>query len=125
MRLPRWSTSPGWGGADSVELGELLVHRTEYARRRLAALEGVELLHGAPVVREFALRLAAPVDRVLERCAEFGIAAGYPLGRDYPEHERGLLIAITERRSAEQIDRLAEVLGAADCRRVGGGSGGA
>ncbi len=96
-----------------VELGELLVQRTEYARRRLAALEGVELLHGAPVVREFALRLAAPVDRVLERCAEYGIAAGYPLGRDYPEHERGLLVAITERRSREQIDRLAEVLGAA------------
>ena len=56
-------------------------------------------------MREFAVRLAAPVDRVLERCAEHGIAAGYPLGRDYPEHERGLLVAITERRSREQIDR--------------------
>jgi glycine cleavage system P protein (glycine dehydrogenase) subunit 1 len=64
-------------------------------------------------VREFAVRLSAPVDRVLERCAERGIAAGYPLGREYPEHEDGLLVAITERRTREQIDALADALGAA------------
>src|SRR2546423_8986948 len=93
------------------ELGELLVQRTAYARERLAALDGVELLHEAPVAREFALRLDAPVEKVLDRCAEQGIAAGYPLGRDYPEYEDGLLVAITERRTQEQIDRLAEVLG--------------
>ena len=54
-----------------------------------------------------------PVERVLERCAERGIAAGYPLGRDYPEYEDGLLVAITERRTSAQIDELAEALGAA------------
>jgi glycine dehydrogenase subunit 1 len=95
------------------ELGELLVRRTAYARDRLASLDGVELLHGAPVARELALRLEAPVGEVLDRCAEQGIAAGYPLGRDYPEFSDGLLVAITERRSREQIDRLAEVLGKA------------
>ena len=94
-----------------VELGELLVRRTAYARERLAAVDGVELLHEAPVVREFAVALDAPVAEVLDRCAAEGIGAGYPLGRDYPEHENGLLVAITERRSREDIDRLAEVLG--------------
>ena len=64
-------------------------------------------------MREFAVRLDAPVAAVLDRCAERGIAAGYPLGREYPEHEDGLLVAITERRSREQIDELAEALGAA------------
>jgi glycine dehydrogenase subunit 1 len=95
------------------ELGELLVQRTAYARERLAAVEGVEPLHSAPVAREFAVRLAAPVGAVLDRCAERGIAAGYPLGREYPEYEDGLLVAITERRSREQIDALADALGAA------------
>jgi len=100
-----------WLGREGFrELGELLVRRTAYARERLAAVEGIEPLHGAPVAREFALRLEAPVGTVLERCAERGIAAGYPLGRDYPEHEDGLLVAITERRSREQIDALAEAL---------------
>ena len=99
-----------------VELGELLVRRTAYARRRLAAIEGVELLHEAPVVREFAIRVDAPdadVGEVLDSLAADGIAAGYPLARDYPEHEDSILIAITERRSKAEIDRLADALGAA------------
>ena len=53
-----------------------------------------------------------PVAEVLDRCvSEEGIAPGYPLGREYPEYEDGLLVAITERRSREDIDRLADALG--------------
>jgi glycine cleavage system P protein (glycine dehydrogenase) subunit 1 len=96
-----------------VELGELLARRTAYAREQLGALDGVELLHEAPVVREFAVSLDAPVTAVLDRCAAEGIGAGYPLGREYPEHENGLVVAITERRSKRDIDRLADVLGRA------------
>jgi glycine dehydrogenase subunit 1 len=96
-----------------VELGDLLLHRTAYARKALAALDGVELLHDQPVVREFAVRLDAPVDKVIERCAADGVNPGYPLGADYPEFEDGLLVALTEQRSKADIDRLAEVLGAA------------
>jgi glycine dehydrogenase subunit 1 len=96
-----------------VELGELLAQRTAYARQRLAQVDGVELLHDAPVVREFAVRLGAPVTAVLDRVSEERIAAGYPLGREYPEYEDGLLIALTERRSRADIDRLADALGAA------------
>ncbi len=73
-----------------VELGELLARRTAYARQTLGAIEGVELLHDAPVVREFAVRLDAPVEEVLDRCAAEGIGAGYALGREYPEYEDGL-----------------------------------
>jgi glycine dehydrogenase subunit 1 len=103
-----------WLGREGFrELGELLVRRTAYARQRLAAVDGVELLHDAPVVREFAVRLDAPVDRVLDRVAERGIAAGYALGREYEEFDDGLLVAITERRTPAQIDDLAEALGAA------------
>jgi glycine dehydrogenase subunit 1 len=96
-----------------VELGELLVQRTAYARERLEALDGVELLHEAPVVREFAIRLDAPVADVLDRCAAEGIGAGYPLAREYPEHPDGLLVAFTERRGRADIDRLVAALGRA------------
>ena len=96
-----------------VELGDLLLHRTASARRALAALDGVELVHEQPVVREFAVRLDAPVDRVIERCAAEGVNPGYPLGADYSELDDGLLVAITEQRSRADIDRLVEVLGAA------------
>jgi glycine dehydrogenase subunit 1 len=96
-----------------VELGTLMAQRTAYARERLGALDGVEPLHAKPVVREFPVRLAAPVEAVLRRAAEHGVNPGFPLGRDYPEHADGLLVAITERTSAADIDLLAEVLGAA------------
>ena len=86
---------------------------TAYARERLAAVEGVELLHSQPAVREFAVLLDAPVDAVLRRCAAEGINAGYPLGADYPEWQNGLLIALTERRTRAHIDLLADVLGRA------------
>ncbi len=98
-----------------VELGELLLARTHYARETLTALDGIQALHGAPVVREFALRLDADVAAVRRRCAEQGINPGADLqaltGR--AEDAGGLLVAITERRSRTDIDRLAEVLGAA------------
>jgi glycine dehydrogenase subunit 1 len=96
-----------------VELGELLLQRTHYARERLVALEGVEALHRQPAVREFAVRLDADVERVIDRCQEQGVNPGYGLGRHYPEHADGLLVAITEQRSRADIDRLADVLGAA------------
>ncbi len=96
-----------------VELVQLMLQRTAYARERLSAIDGVSLLHERPVVREFAVALQAPVDRVIARCREQGINPGYPLARDYPEHEDALLVAITERRTRADIDRLAEAIGAA------------
>src|SRR5271170_4012433 len=98
-----------------VELGELLLARTHYARERLAALSGVERLHEQPVIREFAVRLDADVAAVRRRCIEQGVNPGVDLhalsGR--AEDEGGLLVAITERRSRADIDRLTDTLGAA------------
>src|SRR4051794_23896912 len=104
-----------------VELCELLVQRTAYARERLAEVDGVSPLHDQPVVREFAVALDAPVRPVIDRCLAEGINPGYALGRDYSEHEDGLLVAITEQRTRAHIDGLADALGravAAERRRV-------
>ena len=96
-----------------VELGELLLRRTDHARRTLSALPGVRTLHEQPVVREFAVALDAPVEAVIARCQDEGVNPGYALGRDYPEHADGLLVAVTEQRSRADLDRLADVLGRA------------
>jgi glycine dehydrogenase subunit 1 len=109
-----------WLGREGiVELGELLLARTHYARETLAGLEGVERLHRQPVIREFGLRLTGPggevpldVASVKRRCAERGVNPGVDLhaltGRD--ADRGGLLVALTERRDRADIDRLAEVL---------------
>jgi glycine dehydrogenase subunit 1 len=95
-----------WLGARGlVELGELLLQRTHYARETLCAIDGIEPLHTQPVIREFGVTLREPVDDVVERCAARGVNPGLQL-RD----ENALLVALTERRSRAEIDRLAEVL---------------
>jgi glycine dehydrogenase subunit 1 len=98
-----------------VELGELLLARTHYARERLSGLDGVEQLHEQPVIREFALRLDVDVAAVRRRCALHGVNPGVDVHElsARPEDRGVLLVAITERRSRADIDRLAEVLGAA------------
>ncbi len=95
-----------------VELGELLLARTHYARETLSAIDGVEKLHEQPVLRELALRLDADVAAVRRRCAAQGVNPGVDL-QALTGHEAdrgGLLVAITEKRSRADIDRLAGVL---------------
>ena len=96
------------GTAGLRELALRCARGTRYAREALLALDGVEALAGAPVLREFALRLPAAADVVVERMAEEGFLAGVPLGDEFGE--RGLLVAVTERRTRAQIDRYVAAL---------------
>jgi glycine dehydrogenase subunit 1 len=88
-----------------VELAELMLRRTHYAREAL----GLEAINPGPVVREFAVRVP-DLDGLFESARREGINPGFRLGREYPEYEGGLLVAITERRTREQIDRLAALV---------------
>jgi glycine dehydrogenase subunit 1 len=95
-----------------AELGELLVRRTDFARRSIAAIDGFELLHEAPVVREFAVRsTAVPVEDLRSGGQGSGSRLRvYPLGRDYPEYEDSFLVALTEQRSVADIEWLCAAL---------------
>jgi glycine dehydrogenase subunit 1 len=88
-----------------VEIGELMLRRTHYARGAL----GLEAINPGPVVREFAVRVP-DLDAVVAEARSRGINPGYRLGRDYPEYEDGLLVALTERRTREHVDALASVV---------------
>jgi glycine dehydrogenase subunit 1 len=90
-----------------VELGRLMLQRTHYAREAL----GLEKINPGPVVREFAVRVP-DLDGFFARARSAGVNPGYRLGRDYPEFSDGLLVALTERRTKEQIDLLASLVGA-------------
>ena len=95
-----------------VELAELLVKRTAYAREALAEVPGVTLSHTHPVVREFPIRIDGDLDRVVAECRARGINPGYRLSADE------LLVAITEQRTRDQIDRLVAAIKAAVAQRV-------
>jgi glycine dehydrogenase subunit 1 len=74
---------------------------TRYAREALLAIDGVEALVDAPVLREFAVRTPVSGDVVVERMADEGFLAGVALDDDYGG---GLLVAVTERRTRAEID---------------------
>jgi glycine dehydrogenase subunit 1 len=96
------------GRSGIVELGELMARRAHYAREQLRA----EPINPGPIVREFAVRVP-DLDDLFARARAEGVDPGYRLGRDYPEYKDGLLVAITERRTRRDIDRLAQLVAAA------------
>jgi glycine dehydrogenase subunit 1 len=98
-----------WLGPEGLEeLGRQCVSKAAYAAERLTDVPGVELLFpDAPFFKEFPLRLPRPADEVLDALIERGYLGGVPL-----PHADGqaLLVAVTERRSREEVDGLALAL---------------
>ncbi len=96
----------GWLGPGGLEeLGRQCAAKAAYAASRLSAIPGVELLHpDAPFFKEFAVRLPRPVGEVVQAMVERGFLAGVPIG------DAALLVAVTERRTRDEIDRFAEAM---------------
>ena len=96
----------GWLGTSGLtEVALRCARGARYCRQALLAIEGVEPLVSAPVLREFAIRAPVEGEVLVERLAEEGFLAGVALGE---EHEpEGLLVAVTERRTREEIDAYA------------------
>jgi glycine dehydrogenase subunit 1 len=100
----------GWLGPDGLaEVGRQCAAKASYAASRLTEIPGVSLLHpGAPFFKEFALRLPDRADHVLEGL----VARGYLGGVPFPQAgDDVLLVAVTERRTRQQIDGLAGAMG--------------
>jgi glycine dehydrogenase subunit 1 len=99
----------GWLGPGGLaELGRQCAAKAAYAASRLTELPGVELVHpDASFFKEFALRLPHPADEVVAALVERGFLAGVPF-RDAGEDV--LLVAVTERRTREEMDGLAAAM---------------
>ena len=82
------------------------------AADRLAQIPGVELLNDS-FFNEFTLRLGTDARQVVRRLADDGVLAGVSLGRLFPgvdALEDGLLVAVTETTTREDIETLASAL---------------
>jgi glycine dehydrogenase subunit 1 len=90
------------GTAGLRELALRCARGTRYTRDALLAIDGVEPVAEAPVLREFAVRTKVPGTTVVDRMADEGYLAGIPLDDEYGAN--GLLIAVTERRTRDEID---------------------
>lgn len=99
------------GPAGLRETAEQCAWKTEYLRDALAGNDRWEVLFPSGSWREVVLRdKAGEVEMVVENARQHGMLAGLPLGQWYPELSDCLLVAITEKRSREEIDALVDVL---------------
>ena len=82
------------------------------AAERLAEVPGVELVNDS-FFNEFTLKLPAEARPVVRSLADNGILAGVSLGRLYPgadELASGLVVAVTETTTPEDVELLASAL---------------
>jgi len=103
-----------WLGPQGIrELGETCMALGEYAKERLSDA-GLELVFPERTTfKEFAVRAGRNAQEAVRSARARGVHPGYALGRDYEGLDDALLIAVTERRSPEDVDRLVDALAAA------------
>ena len=102
-----------WLGPQGLqELGETCMSLGAYAKRRLTEA-GLELVFpDRTTLKEFAVHVGRNATDVIREARAHGVHPGYALGRDYAGLDDAVLVAITERRTPEDVDRLVEVLAA-------------
>lgn len=89
-------------------IAESTVRNTQYAMKVLIE-SGCRLkFPEAKVFGEFVIETPTNADEVQSRLIEKGIMAGLPLGAYYSGMENCLLVALTETKNKEQIDRFAK-----------------
>ena len=100
-----------WLGPQGLrEVGETCMSLGEYAKTRLVNA-GFELAFAERTTfKEFVIRVGRSAKDAIRAAREQGIHPGYALGRDYERLDDALLVAVTERRTPNDIDRLVEVL---------------
>jgi glycine dehydrogenase subunit 1 len=95
----------GWlGPAGLRELALQCARGTRYAREALLGIDGIAPVVDGPVLREFAVRTPVPAPLVVDRMVDEGFLAGIAIADD------ALLVAVTERRTREEIDRFAAAM---------------
>jgi len=90
------------------QAAELCLQKSRYALEQLTAAASIVPAFDRPTFKEFAVRIeGSEVDALLARALGEGIFAGVPLGKWYPDLADCLLVAVTEKRTRAEIDRLA------------------
>ncbi|TLU87496.1 MAG: aminomethyl-transferring glycine dehydrogenase subunit GcvPA [Chlorobium sp.] len=82
--------------------------KAHYLAAKIAAIPGFSLKYTAPFFREFVVETPVPAAIIVERMLQHQIFAGYDL---VAHGESGLLVAVTEKRTKEELDGFVEKLG--------------
>jgi glycine dehydrogenase subunit 1 len=97
------------------EVAGQCLQKAYYAYNTLTGIAGCEAVFGAPFYKEFAVRLGKPVAAVNQALLRKGIIGGLNLEKYFPELTGCMLLCVTEKRSKNEIDRLAREMEAILC----------
>jgi glycine dehydrogenase subunit 1 len=93
------------------DVAELCLQKANYALNQLIAGGKLSKVFDRPTFKEFVVRVnSGNVEKLLEAARKEYILPGLPLGRWYPQLADCLLVAVTEKRTKEEIDRLVNTL---------------
>ena len=100
------------------ETANLCLQKSRYLADKLCESDRFSLAFDQPTFKEFVIRDAEnDVEGLLKSAIDAGYLAGLPLGRWYPELSDCLLIAVTERRTKQELDGLVKALTAKGAHR--------
>lgn len=89
------------------EVAEQSLRKAHFTREALLSDGSFKPLFGASFFNEFALYSEKSVEKLNRSLFDKGFIGGYDLSRDYPEFPKGWLVAVTEKRTREEIERFA------------------
>ena len=84
--------------------------KAHYAMNKITESGKYKPLFDKPFFKEFAITSSVGADEINGKLLEEGILGGYSLDEKYPQYENGVLYAVTEKRTKDEIDRLSSVL---------------
>ena len=103
------------GKSGFQELANLNYQKAEFAKSILDKVNGVKVKRSAATFNEFTVCLPRNADEVVYQMISKGFACGFPLGRFYKGLDNYLLVAVTEKRTKEEIVQFANSLEAVLC----------
>ncbi len=93
------------------QVGYQCLQKSHYAKTLLSKIKGVTIPFHVPTFKEFVVKTEESPESINRRLWEAGILGGLDLGRFYPELTNHILLCVTEVRTKEEIDKLAQVWG--------------
>jgi glycine dehydrogenase subunit 1 len=94
------------------ETASLCLRKAHYLAKQLQQIPGVNLRFRRPFFKEFTIQLPGGVPGMLTRLLQQGYHASLHLGRWYPSLGNCLSLAVTEKRTRQEMDGLATALAA-------------
>jgi len=94
------------------ETASLCVRKAHYLAEQLQKVRGLALRFNRPFFKEFTLHVPGKVPELLRQLLQRGYHAGLHLGRWYPPFGNCLSLAVTEKRTGQEIDGLVSALAA-------------